>query len=116
MEEYSRNNIGLQHHYHRNRNERHVSVRNRPTFAQQNLWRNVVGRAHQRVGEASLVLPRRPLLQGHQAVATGTVGHVIPEVTGLHAVLPHMASWRTTGHRVRDTMILISADRDTDTD
>ena len=85
----------------------HVSVRTPPppTFAQQDLWGDVVGCAHQRVGETPLVLPCRPLLQGHEAVATATVGHVIPEVTGLHAVLPHVTSWGTTGHRVRVIMI-----------
>lgn len=34
------------------------------------------------------------LLQCHQPVATAAVGHVVPEVTGFHAVLSNVAPCR----------------------
>jgi len=68
-----------------------------PTFAQQHLRRDVVGRSHQRVSQAALVLPVGALLQRRQPVAAAAVGHVVPEVTGLHAVLSDVAPWRGVG-------------------
>lgn len=65
-----------------------------PTFAKQHLRCDVVWCSHQGVSQTALVLPVGTLLQRHQPVATATVGHVIPEITGLHAVLSDMASWR----------------------
>lgn len=67
------------------------------TFAQQHLRCDVVGCSHQGVSQTALVLPVGSLLQCHQSVTAAAVGHIIPEVTGLHAVLSDMAPWRQKG-------------------
>jgi hypothetical protein len=40
------------------------------------------------VSQTPLVLPPRPLLQGLEPVSTPAIRHIVPEVAGLHAVLP----------------------------
>lgn len=65
-----------------------------PTFAQQHLWCDVVRCSYQRMSQAALMLPVGALLQCHQTVATATVRHVVPEVTGLHTVLSDVAPWK----------------------
>lgn len=42
------------------------------------------------------------LLQCHQSVTAAAIGHVIPEVTGLHAVLSDVVTWR---HKVRNHVV-----------
>lgn len=60
------------------------------TRPEQHLWRYVVWRADQRVGQAALVLPGLPPLQRLQAVRAAAVGGVFPFLTEVHAVLPHV--------------------------
>lgn len=62
-----------------------------PTFPEQHFRCDVIWGPDQGVGQAPLVLLPGSLLQGLQPVSTPTIRHVIPEVTGLHAVLPDVA-------------------------
>lgn len=67
-----------------------AGVHARHTFAQKHLGGDVIRGPNQGVCQAPLVLLPGSLLQGLQPVPTATVRHVVPEVTGLHAVLPDM--------------------------
>ena len=58
------------------------------TFSEEHFWGDVIWGPNQGVSQTPLVLPPRPLLQGLEPVSTAAVRHVVPEVAGLHAVLP----------------------------
>lgn len=63
------------------------------TCSEKDLWRDVVGRPHQRVCQAALVLPSLPPLQGLEPVGAAAVGRVLPLLAEVHAVLPHVVAW-----------------------
>lgn len=75
-------------------------VRVPPTCSEQHLGGDVVGRAHQRVGQAALVLPGLPALQGLEAVPAATVGRVLPVLAEVHAVLPYVVPWEHAGGKM----------------
>lgn len=71
----------------------HCVTREGGTCSEEDLWCNVVGRPHQRVRQAALVLPRLSPLQGLEAVGAAAVGRVLPVLAEVHAVLPHVVAW-----------------------
>lgn len=58
------------------------------TFSEEHFWGDVIWGPNQGMSQTPLMLPPRPLLQGLEPVSTAAIRHVVPEVAGLHAVLP----------------------------
>lgn len=68
------------------------------TCPEQHFWCYIVGRPHQRVRQTALVLPGLSPLQRLQTVCTAAVGWIFPFLTEVHAVLPHMVTWKEITH------------------
>lgn len=65
--------------------------REAPTFPEEYFWSDVIRGPNQGVRQAPLMLLPGSLLQRLQPVPATTVGHVAPQVPGLHAVLSDVA-------------------------
>ena len=75
------------------------------TYPEQHLGGDVVGRAHQRVGQAALVLPGLPALQWLQAVGAAAVGRVLPVLAEVHAVLSDVVPWRKEEESIAEHLV-----------
>lgn len=64
------------------------------TCSKQHFWCDIVGCPHERMGQTTLVLPGLSPFQRLQAVCTAAVGWILPFLTEVHAVLPHVVPWR----------------------